>query len=451
VNNSLKKPIIFKNRGYSLDYMKIAVFGTGYVGLTVGTCLANLGNDIVCVDIDKNKIDLLRKGIIPIYEPGIKELVDKNSKEGRLIFTLNAEKAIKENDLIFIGVGTPQDSTGRANLSAILKVAETIGKNMNGYKTVITKSTVPVGTNHKIKKIIKKFYKGDFDIVSNPEFMKEGSAVHDFMIPDRIVCGVESERAEKTMKKLYKGIERIQYPLVFTDVKSAEIIKYASNSFLAMKISFMNEVANLCEAVGADVKEVIKGVGLDTRIGYRFLQPGVGYGGSCFPKDVRALIKTGEDNGCDFFLLEAAEKVNRKQKLTAIPKVEKVLGKDIEGKTIAILGLSFKPKTDDIREASSIDIIRSLLEKGAKVKAFDPAATDNMKQIFPDIYYAKNSYDALEDAHVAILVTEWDAFRNLDRKKMKQIMKQPNIIDGRNIYDKEEFIEEGFNYQGVGR
>lgn len=431
--------------------MKIAVFGTGYVGLTVGTCLADLGNDVVCVDIDKEKIELLKQGIIPIYEPGLKEMVLKNSKEGRLIFTLNAQKAIKENDLIFIGVGTPQDETGRADLTAVFAVAESIAKHINGYKVIITKSTVPVSTNHKVKKIIKKKYKGEFDVVSNPEFLREGSAIRDFMVPDRVVVGVESEKAGKIMKKLYKGIERIQCPVLITDIRSAEMIKYASNSFLAMKISFMNEVSNLCEKVGADVKEIIKGMGLDKRIGYLFLQPGVGYGGSCFPKDVRALIKTGEFHSCDFNLLEAAEKVNRKQKLTVIPKMESTLG-DLEGKTIAIFGLSFKPKTDDIRDAPSTDIIYTLLDKGAKIKVFDPAAMDNTKKIFGEsIHYAKNPYETLEGAHGLIVVTEWDQFRNLDRRKMKELMVAPNIVDGRNIYDKEEFIEEGFNYMGVGR
>ncbi|MFP4112308.1 MAG: UDP-glucose dehydrogenase family protein [Candidatus Woesearchaeota archaeon] len=431
--------------------MKIAVFGTGYVGLTVGTCFSNLGNDVVCVDIDKEKVENLKKGIIPIYEPGLSEMVVRNHEEGRLIFTLNAEKAVKENDIIFIGVGTPQDETGKADLRFIEAVAETIGKNMDSYKVVVTKSTVPVGTNHKVKKIIKKFYKGDFDVVSNPEFLKEGSAVRDFLSPDRVVIGVESEKAEKIMRTLYKDIERINRPVVVTDVKSAELIKYASNSFLAMKISFMNEIANLSERVGADVKEIIKGVGLDTRIGFRFLQPGVGYGGSCFPKDLRALIKTGEFHGCDFFLLEAAEKVNRKQKISVIPKAEKMLG-DFEGKTVAVLGLAFKPKTDDMREAPAIDIINNLLERGADVRTFDPTAMENAKKIFGNkIYYAKNPYDTLEGADCMILATEWDEFRALDRRKIKKLMKKPYVVDGRNIYDKDAFLKDGFRYAGVGR
>jgi UDPglucose 6-dehydrogenase len=433
--------------------MKIAVFGTGYVGLTLGTCLSDLGHNVVCVDIDKEKVDNLKKGIIPIYEPGLKEMVLKNSSEGRLIFTTNSTKAIQDNDVIFIAVGTPQDSTGKADLTAIFKVAETIGKNINGYKVIATKSTVPVGTNHKVKKIISKFYEGDFDIASNPEFLKEGSAISDFMVPDRIVVGVESDKAKDYMFNIYKSIERIQHPILFTDVRSAEIIKYASNSFLAMKISFMNEIANLCEKVDADVKEVIKGVGLDSRIGHRFLQPGVGYGGSCFPKDLRALIKTGESNGCDFFLLEAAEKVNRKQKLSVIPKIENLLGNDLENKTIAILGLSFKPKTDDMREAPSLEIINNLVERDAIVKVYDPIAMENAKKILKDkqVYYAHDEYDTIKDADALIIVTEWDSFRGLNKEKIKSLMKKPNIIDGRNIYDKNEFIKSGFNYIGVGR
>lgn len=430
--------------------MKIAVFGTGYVGLTIGTCLAELGNNVVCVDIDKEKIEALKKGKVPIYEPGLEEMVHKNVEEGRLIFTLNSEKAIKENDIFFIGVGTPQDPTGRADLRAVYSVAKTIGKHINGYKLVVTKSTVPVGTNHKIKKIIKKRYTGGFDIASNPEFLKEGSAIRDFMAPERVVVGVESEKAEKIMRKLYKDLERINRPIVVTDVRSAELIKYSANSFLAMKISFINEVANLAERVGADVREIIKGIGLDSRIGHRFLQPGVGYGGSCFPKDVRALIKTGEFHGSDFFLLEAAEKVNRKQRLTVIPKIEKLLG-DLENKNVALLGLAFKPGTDDIREAPSIDIINNLLDREANVRAFDPNAIPHIKDIFGDqITYAKDSYEALKDADVLVIVTEWNEFRGLSRKKMKQLMRKPYVVDGRNIYNKDDMEDDGFTYMGVG-
>ncbi len=432
--------------------MKISVVGVGYVGLVVGTCLADMGNDVICLDIDKSKIENLKKGILPIYEPGLKEVVDRNIDEKRIMFTVDAKYAIENSDVIFIAVGTPPGKDHTADLSFVRSVAKEIGKYMNDYKIIVDKSTVPVGTADEVKKIIKDSQKKDikFDVVSNPEFLKEGTSIKDFTNPDRIVVGVESDKAKSIMTKVYRGIVRADKPILFTDVKTAEIIKYASNSMLATRISFMNMISSLCEKVGGNIKDVSKGIGLDSRIGPKFLQAGVGYGGSCFPKDVNAFIQTLRENGCDASLLEAVDIVNEKQKKTLFFKVNKLV-KDIKGKKITIWGLSFKPKTDDIRQAPSLVLIERLKKEGAIINAFDPEAMENTKNIFPDINYFNNPYDALKDSSCLVIVTEWNEFRALDMEKIKKLIKEPNIVDGRNIYDPIEMKKLGFNYISVGR
>lgn len=431
--------------------MKITIVGTGYVGLVTGTCLANLGHDVICLDIDETKIENLNKGIIPIYEPGLTELVKRNVKEGRISFSTNPEKSYEASEVIFIAVGTPSSDTGEADLRAVWAVAKDIGKYMNGYKVVVDKSTVPIGTADKVRSLIKENMQGDydFDVVSNPEFLKEGMAIQDFQIPDRIVVGCETEKAKEYMEQIYRDVARTTRPIMFTDVKSAELIKYASNAMLATRISFMNQLSGLCDKVGADIKQVAKGMGLDSRIGHKFLQAGVGYGGSCFPKDVQALAATLKEEECDFSLFDAVEEINKKQKLVAVNKLESEM--DVKGKTIAIWGISFKPKTDDIRDAPSLDIIKKLQEKGAKINAFDPIAMDNAKERLSDINFTSNSYDALKNADALILVTEWDEFRNPDFDKMKELMNNPLVIDGRNIYNPKFMKEKGFTYLGIGR
>ena len=432
--------------------MNVAVIGTGYVGLVGGTCLADFGNEVICVDIDEKKVELLNKGGVPIYEPGLEDMLKRNISEGRISFTTNIKKAIKESSVIFIAVGTPPGKNHEADLSAVKAVAKSIGESMDDYKVIIDKSTVPVGTADMVSKIIKENQKKeiDFDVVSNPEFLKEGSAIADFTNPDRIVVGTSREKARKIMEDLYKGIARTDKPIVFTDVKSAEMIKYASNAMLATRISFMNEVARLCEKVGADVKMVAKGMGLDSRIGPKFLQAGAGYGGSCFPKDVNAFRETMKEQGVDGLILDAVEKVNYEQKRSLLPKVKKLLP-SLKDKKIAIWGLAFKPKTDDMREAPSIIIINQLQEEGAKITAFDPEAEESAKKILSGLNYAKTPYDALDDADMLILVTEWNEFRVLDKAKMKSLMKTPKIIDGRNVYDPKDMKKAGFDYIGVGR
>ncbi len=430
--------------------MKITIIGTGYVGLVTGTCLANLGNEVVCLDIDKEKIDNLNKGILPIYESGLKELVEINVNEKRLVFTTDYEYAVKASEIIFIAVGTPQAENGEADLSYVKAAAKSIGQYMDGYKVVVDKSTVPVGTADMVKEIISENSDKEVDVVSNPEFLREGAAIKDFMTPDRIVIGVESEKAKEIMLKLYKPLERVGKPIVITDIKSSEMTKYASNAMLATRISFMNEISRLCEKTGGDVKAVARGIGLDTRIGPRFLQAGVGYGGSCFPKDVRALIKTGENNDVEFKILKSVDDVNEEQKKLLLPKIEKLAG-DLEGKKIAIWGLAFKPKTDDIREAPAIIVIKQLLEKGAKISAFDPVAKDNFSKLFDNIEYGDTPYDVLQDADALVILTEWDNFRELDKVKMKYLMNSPNVVDGRNVYDPKDMRDAGFEYVGVGR
>ncbi len=435
--------------------MKITVVGTGYVGLVAGICLADLGNEVICVDVDKDKIAKLNKGIIPIFEPGLKDLLDRNVREKRLFFTTDIKKGVQESSVIFIAVGTPEGSDNKADLKYVWQVAKDIGKYMDDYKVIVDKSTVPVGTADKVKKIIKENQKKpiEFDVVSNPEFLREGAAIRDFISPDRIIVGVESKKAEDIMTQIYKGIIRSGKPLVITDIKSSELIKYASNAMLATRISFMNEISRLCEKVGADVQKVAYGIGLDSRIGPRFLQAGAGYGGSCFPKDIQALIKTGEENSVDFKILTAVEEVNEEQKLSLIPKIKKLLP-ELKNRTIAIWGLAFKPKTDDMREASSIAIIHELIKSGAKIQAFDPEAMNVAKKIFTNvknIIYLNTPYEALNNADCLVIVTEWNVFRDLDKQKMKNLLKHPNIVDGRNVYEPEEMKKAGFNYIGVGR
>ena len=433
--------------------MNICVVGTGYVGLVSGACFAEFGVNVVCVDKDKNKIALLNNGAIPIYEPGLEELVKKNVKDGRLSFTTDIDRAIKDALVVFIAVGTPPREDGSADLSYVEDVARSISKNLNGYKVIVTKSTVPVGTGEKIKKIILEVNKKDtgFDIVSNPEFLREGSAIEDFMRPNRVVIGASSERAVEVMKELYRPLYLIEAPFVITNVESAEMIKYASNAFLATKISFINEVANICERVGADIHAVAKGMGLDHRIGSKFLHPGPGYGGSCFPKDTQAIAQIARENNYTFEVVEAVVNVNKKQKERMIEKIVKMVD-ELKGKTISILGLSFKPNTDDMRDAPSVDIINGLLKRGAKIKAYDPVAMDEARKIFnDDIKYCKDSYDAAEGSDALVLITEWNQFRSLDMSKIKGLLKSPVIIDLRNVYEPQKMKELGIRYTGVGR
>ena len=436
--------------------MKIAVIGTGYVGLVTGTCLAELGNSVVCVDIDESKISKLKKGDIPIYEPGLSELTVRNFKEGRLKFTTDSKKAIQDSEVVFSAVGTPPDKDHKADLTAVKKVAETFGKNINGYKVFVNKSTVPAGTSEMVYEIIAKESKNKykFDVVDNPEFLREGTAVKDFMNPDRVVVGIRknTEKAKEVMEKVYSPLVRAGRPLMFTDIHSAEIIKYASNSFLATKISFINEVANFCELVGADVKEVAKGMGLDDRIGPRFLHAGIGYGGSCFPKDVQAFIKTGEDKGYEFQILNAVENVNRSQKTKILKNLTKEIP-DLKNKVIAIWGLAFKPKTDDMREAPSINIINGILDAGGVVNAFDPVAMENAKKLFKKdtVNFCDTPHKAAKGADALLILTEWDEFRAVDLKKIKELMRGSLICDGRNIYNPAEVKKIGFKYKSIGR
>ena len=430
--------------------VKISIFGTGYVGLTTGACLANLGHDVVCVDIDEEKISKLKKGVLPFFEPGLKDLVDLNLKQKKLSFSTDSRQAVKCSDVLFIAVGTPSGESGEPDLSSIYAVAETIGKFMDNYKVVVTKSTVPAGTCDKIAEIIRKNSKVGFDVVSNPEFLREGEAVYDFMVPDRIVVGVESDKAKEIIVSVYKSIERTGRPILVTDVKTAELIKYASNAMLATRISFMNEISRLCEKVGADVKNVARGMGFDTRIGHRFLQAGAGFGGSCFPKDVRALISALKGAGCRADILDAVYKVNEMQKLYVVEKLKGMLH-DLKGKKIGVWGLSFKPKTDDMREAPSIVVIRKLQEEGAVVCAYDPVAVENARQFLKGVDFADTPFGAVEGADALLVITEWDIFRELDKVRMKELMSAPNILDARNIYSPKEMRALGFNYEGIGR
>lgn len=432
--------------------MKITVIGTGYVGLVAGACLADMGNNVICVDNNEEKLNQLKQGIIPIYEPGLEELVKSNIAENRLEFSSDIDKAVKDSLVCFIAVGTPQDEDGSADLKYVFDVATSIAKAMNGYKVIVDKSTVPVGTADKVTEIIKKYTNYDFDVVSNPEFLKQGNAVDDFLSPDRVVIGSNSDKATKIMQEIYSPFLRTANRIVLMDVKSAEMTKYAANSFLATKVSFMNEIANLCELVGADAEMVRVGMATDTRIGNRFLFPGIGYGGSCFPKDVKALIKTGSEYGCEMYIAGVVDKINKRQREYFINKITKRFGNDLSGMTFAVWGLAFKPKTNDMREAPSITVINELLKRGAKIKAYDPKAMETAKWHFQDkIYYAKSAYDTIENADALILLTEWNEFRRPDFEKVKQLLTSPVIFDGRNQYDVKRLKEKGFEYYCVGK
>ena len=432
--------------------MKISVIGTGYVGLVSGTCLAETGNEVLCIDINEEKVDLMQKGIVPIYEPHLDVLFERNIKANRLSFSTSLKEALDHGDIIFLALPTPEDEDGSADLSYVLGAAKDIGKLIKSYKVIVDKSTVPVGTADRVREVISKETNIEFDVVSNPEFLREGFAVDDFLKPERIIIGSSSEKATELMKKLYKPFVRSGNPIIVMDEKSAELTKYAANAFLATKITFMNEIANFCEKVGADVDKVRVGVGTDSRIGKRFLFPGIGYGGSCFPKDVKALYKSGIETGCEFKILEAVLKVNDTQRKILIPRLEAYFNHNLKNKTIAIWGLAFKPETDDIREAPSIYMIDELLEKGAKIKVFDPEAMENVKRKFGNkLYYASNMYDTIFEADALIISTEWSIFRTPDFSKLKENMNQSVIFDGRNLYEIEDMVNEGFYYNSIGR
>ncbi|MEM8527018.1 MAG: UDP-glucose/GDP-mannose dehydrogenase family protein [Bacteroidota bacterium] len=433
--------------------MQIAVVGTGYVGLVTGTCFAETGNNVICVDIDENKVNRMRNGEVPIFEPGLELLFERNTRQGRLHFTTDLAEAIKEAQIIFLALPTPPGEDGSADLSYILKVANQLSFLIEDYKVIVDKSTVPVGTAEKVHAVLAEHLSTDlFDVVSNPEFLREGVAVDDFMKPDRVVIGTSSDKARDLMDQLYRPFVRQGNPIYFMDERSAEMTKYAANSYLATRISFMNEIANLCEKVGADVDNVRMGMGSDGRIGKRFLFPGVGYGGSCFPKDVQALAKTAEDFTYDFKILKSVMNVNQIQKTVLVHKIKERLGADLSGKTIGIWGLAFKPNTDDIREAPALYIIEGLLEAGAKVKAFDPEAMENVKEIFGDrIQFVEDQYEALVDADALAIITEWSVFRTPSFEVMKKLLKQPIVFDGRNLYDLDKMDDLGFYYQSIGR
>lgn len=436
--------------------MKIAIVGTGYVGLVTGACLSEVGIDVTCIDVDQKKIENLKNGILPIYEPGLEEIVERNFKKGRLHFSTDLAESIKDAEVAFIAVGTPPGEDGSADLKYVLQVAKGIGENMQDYMVVVTKSTVPVGTAEKVRNQMKESLSArnsdlEFDVASNPEFLKEGAAVDDFMKPDRIVVGVESERSQKIMERLYRPFTLNGHPVIFMDIPSAEMTKYAANAMLATKISFMNDVANLCEIMGADVNSVRKGIGSDPRIGTKFIYPGIGYGGSCFPKDVKALIRTARENGHDMRILQAVEDVNEGQKEVMYTKLKKHFG-DLKGKHFALWGLSFKPQTDDMREAPSLVIIDQILKAGGTVSAYDPVAMEEAKHLHlgDTIKYAQDEYEAIENADALLLVTEWAEFRVPNWDTVKSKLNSPVIFDGRNLYDRERLREIGFTYYGIG-
>lgn len=437
--------------------MNIAIVGTGYVGLVSGTCFAEMGVNVTCVDVNEEKINSLKNGQVPIYEPGLDEMVLRNHREGRLNFTTDLTSCLDNVDIVFSAVGTPPDEDGSADLQYVLAVAREFGQNIKKYTVLVTKSTVPVGTAKKVKAVIreeleKRGVDVPFDVASNPEFLKEGAAIKDFMSPDRVVVGVESEKAKELMSKLYRPFMLNNFRVIFTDIPSAEMIKYAANSMLATRISFMNDIANLCELVGADVNMVRKGIGADVRIGSKFLYPGCGYGGSCFPKDVKALIKTAEKNGYNMSVLKAVEEVNENQKHVLFNKLSKYYGGDLKGKTIAMWGLAFKPETDDMREATSLVTINLLLEAGCTVRVYDPVAMNECRRRIGDkVYYATDMYDAVLDADALLMLTEWKQFRLPSWGVVNKSMKKPLIIDGRNIYDAEELKQNGFEYYCIGR
>ncbi|MGQ9808358.1 MAG: UDP-glucose dehydrogenase family protein [Armatimonadota bacterium] len=429
--------------------MNICVVGTGYVGLVTGTVFADLGNDVICADIDASKIEMLKRGEMPIYEPGLEEMVSRNVEDGRLSFTTDIVEAVKRSEVVFIAVGTPPREDGQADLSGVEAVAKTIAKGLNGYKVIVNKSTVPVGTGDLVRRIIEQHREDgqEFDVVSNPEFLREGSAINDTLYPDRVVIGAPTQTVAMKILELYAPLER---PMIITDVYSAEMIKYASNAFLATKISFINSIANICERAGADVVQVMKGMGYDRRIGPDFLQAGLGYGGSCFGKDASCLYHTAAKLGYDFNLLGAVMEVNEKQAIRFVDRLVDVLG-GVSGRTIGILGLAFKPNTDDMRDAKSIEVIGRLLSLGASVKAYDPIAMDNCRAIFPQITYCKNAYEVAEGADALMLVTEWNEFKFLALEKIRDLMRQPVFFDGRNLYDPARMVRLGFDYHCIGR
>ncbi len=433
--------------------MRIAMIGTGYVGLVSGTCFSEFGVDVTCVDLDEKKIENLKKGIMPIFEPGLDTLVENNVKAGRLNFTTDLKSAVKEADVVFIAVGTPtKKGGGHADLSYVYGAAKEIAEAMDGYTVVVTKSTVPVGTGDEVEKVIRTTRPdGDFDVVSNPEFLREGAAINDFMRPDRVVIGTESPRAQELMKRLYRPLYLIETPILFTSRRTSELIKYAGNTFLATKITFINEMADLCEKVGADVHHVAKGIGLDGRIGSKFLHPGPGYGGSCFPKDTLALVHTAQDYDSPLRIVETVVDVNDKRKKAMAARVVEACGGSVDGKIIAVLGVAFKPNTDDMRDAPSLDILAALTTAGATVRAYDPEAMDEAKKMLNDIEWCENAYDTMPDADCLVIITEWNEFRNLGLKRMKETLKSPVMVDLRNIYNPDEMTEAGFNYSCIGR
>lgn len=438
-----------------LFIMKVTFLGTGYVGLVSGACMAEIGHEVTCADIDKKKIAILKKGGIPIYEIGLEEIVERNVTEGRLRFTTDLKEAIQSAEVVFMAVGTPEDKvTGQADLQYVFSVAETFGKHLNGYKLFVDKSTVPVGTAEKVEDIIKKASKGKFpfEVVSNPEFLREGAAVKDFLNPDRVVVGTKSVKARKLMEQVYRPIARAGRPIMFTDTRSAEIIKYAANAFLAMKITFMNEVANFCDVAGGNVKEIAKGLGYDSRIGARFLYAGIGYGGSCFPKDVKAFIKTGHEYDSHFRLIEMVDEINVDQRTKPFVKLRDLYGDKLRNKTIAVWGLTFKPRTDDVREAPGLQNIRMFLDAGCRVKAFDPVGMPNAKKLIQhkNLTYTKKALDALKGADALVICTEWDEFRVVDYKDLKKLMKGNVIFDGRNVLERNEAEAADFKYFGIG-
>jgi len=432
--------------------MHIAVIGTGYVGLVTGACFAEFGVDVTCVDVDSTKIDKLNNGIIPIYEPGLDQIVEKNAKAGRLKFTTDIRSAVEGAQVVFLAVGTPPKDDGSPDMSYYQQAAKDVAAAMNGYKVLVTKSTVPVGTGKWLREFVSANLPDniEFGVASNPEFLREGAAIEDFMRPDRVVIGSNEGRAIDVMKELYRPLYLIETPIVITSLEAAELIKYAANAFLATKITFINEVANLCDAIGCDVHDVARGMGMDNRIGRKFLHPGPGYGGSCFPKDTRALTTVADQFGVETLIVDAVIEANERQREAMIPKIERLVG-DLSGKQVGMLGLSFKPETDDMRESPAIEIIRSILEKGATIRAFDPVAMDEAKHYVSGIEYATDEYDAIKGADVLVIVTEWNQFRALDMEKVRSLLRSPKIADLRNIYEPSDMRAMGFEYVGVGR
>jgi len=432
--------------------MQIAVIGTGYVGLVTGACFAEFGVDVTCVDVSEEKIARLNSGVMPIYEPGLEQLVSKNVQAGRLRFTTDIKPAVEQALVIFLAVGTPPKPDGSPDLDFVEAAARSIAEHMNGYKVIVTKSTVPIGTGEHLRKLISQGQKKrfNFGIVSNPEFLREGAAINDFMRPDRVVIGTADEEAAAIMKDLYRPLYLIEAPFVITSLEAAELTKYAANAFLATKISFINEIANLCDKIGCDVHDVARAMGMDRRIGGKFLHPGPGFGGSCFPKDTQALVSVARKFDCDSLIVDAVMEVNRRQRQGMVPKIEKLVG-ELNDKKVAVLGLAFKPETDDMREAPSLDIIRGLVERGVKVHAYDPVAMSEAAKLLPEIEYAEDEYAAVKDADALVFITEWNQFRALDMSRIRDLMKHPRIADLRNLYDPADMRELGFEYIGVGR